>query len=78
MMRMNADTPVRKAFDEALRPAKKKRKPPTTWLKIAEKDLQPIVNLALIHNTPDQILTTLTHLARDRSSLSTDRSGDSR
>ena len=42
MMRMNADTPVRKALDEALRPAKKKRrKPPTTWLKLMEKDLQP-------------------------------------
>ena len=42
MMRMNADTPVRKGLDEAMRPAKKKKgKPPTTWLKVMEKDRQP-------------------------------------
>ena len=64
-------TPVRKALDEALRPVKKKRgKPPTTWLKVMEKDLHPIVNLALTHNTPDQILTTLTHLTQDRKNWS--------
>ena len=61
MMRMNTNTPVRKALDEALRPMKKKRgKPPTTWLKFVEKYLQPTANLALNHNTPEQIITTLT------------------
>ena len=67
MMRMDKETQVRKALEETLRPLKKKRgKPPLTWLKVIEKDIQSIVDLRLNHDTADQIIHTLTQVTKDR------------
>ena len=39
-MRLNTETPVRQAFKEALRPAKRKRgRPPTTCISTIQQDL---------------------------------------
>ena len=71
MMRLDANTPVRKALDESLKPAKRNRgKPPTTWLKVVENDLKPLVNLELSKNTPFQTTQTLTQLTQDRNEWS--------
>ena len=71
MMRLDANTPVRKALDESLKPAKRKRgKPPTTWLKVIGNDLKPLVNHELSKNIPFQTTQTLTQLTQDRNEWS--------
>ena len=66
-MRMDKQTPVRKALEEALRPAKKSRgKPATTWMKVIEKDLNPIIQINLNTHTPEQIIQTLESVTKDR------------
>ena len=42
-MRLNNDTPAKKALEESLKKTKKKvGRPPTTTIKLIEKDLSPI------------------------------------
>ena len=67
MMRMDKQIPVRKALEEALRPAKKRRgKPPTTWMKAIEKDLNQIIQLNINTHTPEQIIQTPESVTKDR------------
>ena len=64
-MRMEKETPARKSLTEALTPAKKKRvKPPMTWLKVIEKDIQPVVTLHT--DTAETITNKLINVTEDR------------
>ena len=67
LMRMEKETPARKSLTEALTPAKKKRgKPPMTWLKVIEKDIQPVVTLNIHTDTAETITNKLINVTEDR------------
>ena len=64
---MEKETPARKSLTEALTPAKKKRgKPPMTWLKVIEKDIQPVVTLNIHTDTAETITNKLINVTEDR------------
>ena len=66
LMRMDTQTPARKSLTEALTPAKKKRgKPPMTWLKVIEKDIQPVVTLNIHTDTAETVTHKLINLTED-------------
>ena len=66
LMRLNSDTPARKALDEALVPQTRKRgKPKTIWLNTIKKDLEKR-NIKIDLSNPIETIKTLTDTASDR------------
>ena len=64
---MDTETPAKKSLTEALTPAKKKReKPPMTWLKVIEKDIQPVVTLNIHTATAETVTHKLINMTEDR------------
>ena len=66
LMRLNENTPIRKALEEFLTPHNKPiGRPPTTWLHIVKKDLQTI-NINLNLKNKQETLNTLITLTKER------------
>ena len=68
LMRLKEETPARKALFEALKIEKRKvGRPPTTWLKLIEKDLEAVnIRLNTNHANPEEIIDILVELTEDR------------
>ena len=67
-MRLNKETPARKAFLESLEPVKRKiGRPPSTWLKVIENDLQSTdISLDTKKDTAETTIRKLEDITRDR------------
>ena len=66
IMRLDDNTPVRKALEEALKPAGKKRgRPKVTWLNTIIKDLSK-GNIIIDINKSEETIETLTKITEDR------------
>ncbi len=68
-MRLDDDTPAKKAVEEFLKAEKRKPgRPNSTWMKQIQEDLsESNVQLNIYKNKPQQTLDTLKHYASDRS-----------
>ena len=66
-MRLDERTPVRLARQESLTEVRRKiGRPGLTWMKLAEKDLRSVEYLKLNDSTPEEIITKLVDLTKDR------------
>ena len=70
-MRMNKETPARKALLENIIPIKRKiGRPPSTWLKVIQKDLQSTdISLDTNKDTTESPIQKLEDITRDRVKL---------
>ena len=67
-MRLDERTPVRLALQESLTEVRRKiGRPSLTWIKLVEKDLRSVNEyLELNDSTPEEIITKLKDLTKDR------------